>query len=368
MPTGQYAFRFSAEPPDATLNGWANVGLPYDQDNAAQKTISASKVEYDASFPFLVSKTKGWRDADPSLDDDELKRGDNPIYFNSTGWEDRSIVEKRNATGLPLQTRQAISETNVLNRYTAFFYEGLAPNLVGTVDNAVWDDAAILTGENAPNGTLDPEGRWTPSDGYASSPISDKAHSGRWGIRVIDNPGVIANIYLRGGATLTTDYVVSAWILCETANKPQVSIQRFKKNGTGVTALNTITITDPVGQTFASNKWQRYELRVTVAQLKGAENLFATLNSGDYIKIKIGSGPTASDGRKAHLDDIVCRPAGTTFSLAAYDAHRWPTHAMDNSHFMKFFEYDAFGNPTGVRDDRFRIYSSQATHNPGEND
>ena len=366
LPIGSYAFRFDTEPPDATLNAWSDPTLIYNLDNADAKTVSAAKTEYDATFPFLVSKTRGWRDADPTLTDEELKIGDDPIYANAANWEDHDIVEKRSATGLPLQIRHALSETNGLNRYTSYFYEGLAPFLIGTVENAVWDEAAILSGENQLNGSMDPEGRWTLTTGTAATSWSDKAHTGRWGIKITDNPGVFTKVKLRGGSTLTNDYVISAWVLAETANKPIITISRYQKNGSA--PLETFPISDPTGQTFSANKWQRYEKRLTVAQLKGSQNIFGTLNSGDYLLITLGTGSTTGDGRKVHLDDIVCRPANSVYSLTGFDKWHRPIHATNNENFTRSFEYDVFGRATGARDDRFRMYSEQSAHAVGEND
>ena len=364
LPIGSYAFRFGTEPPDATLNGWTDPSMVYNQDNADAKTLSASKKEYDAVFPFLVSKTRAWRDADPTLTDDELKIGDDPIYSGAANWEDRDIVEKRSATGLPLQVRHALSELNGLNRYTANYYEGLSPFPVGTVDNAVWVEAAILMGENYLNGTMDPEGRWLLTTGTASTSKSDKAHTGRWGVKITDNIGVYTKVKLRGASTLTNDYVVSAWILSETSNKPTIRIYRYQANGS--TPLDSFVVNDPVGQTFTTNKWQRYEKKLTVSQLKGSQNLFGALNSGDYLLITFGTGATT--GRTVDVDDIVCRPANSVFSLTAFDKWHRPIHATGNDHLTRSIEYDIFGNATGMRDDKFRIYSEQSAHAVGEND
>jgi YD repeat-containing protein len=187
-------------------------------------------------------------------------------------------------------------------------------------------------------------------------------------LEVTDNPGVTANLTLSGGPGMQSDYVISAWVYAFTGNHPVITVQRFQNTAAGANALNTFTLSDPAGQTFASKKWQRYELRLTPSQLRGSENLFATLNSGDYLQVKIGTGSAVGDGRKVDIDDIVCRPASAAFALSAYDLQGRLIHSTDTYHVVHTHEYDTFGNLSVSRDDRFRYYRSAATHAIGEND
>ena len=148
---GQTTYRFGTEPSDAALENWSLVGQPFTNDNANQKAVSASEVEFDNAYPHMVKKQKAWREADPTLIDDELKRGVNPIHNRSEGWEDRMVTDKWNRFGQPLETRTIL--TPLKDRKTAFFYEGRSSLPVGTVENAFLEDAAILTAEN---GNCDP--------------------------------------------------------------------------------------------------------------------------------------------------------------------------------------------------------------------
>jgi YD repeat-containing protein len=293
-----------------------------------------------------------------TLDDDELKRGVDPIYLNSNGWEDRDVVEKRNAIGMPTQTRKVLSEAFGLSRYTSYFYEGRRPSLIGTIDNAPLEDVAVLTAEFGPGASLDPNGPWSWQGGVGA--ISPKSHSGRYSLKLVRNPGLAIDIKLKGGAPLQYDYIVSAWIYSESA-VPSLKVQRFKNGGTAYDVFQTAT---PVGQVFVAKRWQRYQVRVTAAQLAGAENLFSTVNSGDYLTVSIG----ASAATGIHVDDIVCRPSNTTVGLTAYNAKGQVTQAIDNNDLMTTFEYDAFGNLSATKDDVFRSYMSQSIHLPGEND
>ena len=347
LSTGSYAFRFDTEPSDANLDGWTDFTIPYNKDGAATKTISAGKVEYDATFPYLPKKNKVWRDADPTLDDDELKRGVDPIYSNGMGWEDRNVVEKRNGYGQPTETRVVLSESPAVSRYTANFYEGSRSMLAGTVDNCYLEDALVMTSENGG---------------------SSVSHTGKYGMALSAGPTVVGQVNLRGGSTLVNDYVVSVWMQSITTTHPVLTIKRFQKvivNGVATYQEKgtPFTVSDPIGPTFATGKWQRYEKRLTVAQLKGSENLFATIGSGDYLQI-ILSVPSGS----AYADNVLARPVASIATLNAYDFMGRLIHTIDNNHFLKSIDYDAFGRVSAVRDDRHRIYSSQATHNPGEND
>jgi YD repeat-containing protein len=358
LPTASYNFRFAAEPPDATLNGWSNSALVYNQDNAIQKTLAASKQEYDPVFPYEIQKTKVWRDVDLTLDDDELKRGVDPIYLNSNGWEERDVVEKRNAVGLPTQTRKVLSEGTGLSRYTSYFYEGPRPFLVGVVDNAPLEDVGVMTAEFGPGLFLDANGPWAFQG--SGNGVSYKAHSGRRGLKLVTNPGLSIDIKLKGGAPLQYDYIVSAWIYIESGS-PLITVQRFKNGGTAYDIFQTAT---PVGQVIAAKKWQRYQVRVTAAQLAGSQNLFATVNSGDFLRISFGA--TAAAG--IHVDDIVCRPSNTTMGLSVYNAKGQITESINNDNLVTTYEYDAFGKLSATKDDLNRSYMSQTTHLPGEND
>jgi YD repeat-containing protein len=358
LPMANYGFRFATEPPDATLNGWSNAALAYNQDNASQKTISASKQEFDPAFPFSVNKSKAWRDIDLTLDDDELKRGVDPIYINSIGWEDRDVVDIRNAIGMVKQTRKVLSESANLNRYTSYFYEGRDSSLIATIDNAPLSDVAAMTAEFGPGMSLDPNSPWKWQG--TGGTISFKSHSGRYSLKLTSNPGLSTNIKLRGGAPLQYDYIVSAWIYGESA-AASLKVQRFTSGGA---AKDFVQTTAPAGQAFVAKRWQRYEVRVTAAQLAGSENLFATVNSGDYLTVTIG----ASAATGVHVDDIVCRPSNTTMAMTAYNAKGQVTQSIDDNNLMTNFEYDSFGNLSASKDDQHRSYMSHTTHLPGEND
>ena len=51
-------------------------------------------------------------------------------------------------------------------------------------------------------------------------------------------------------------------------------------------------------------------MKITHAQLRGSQNLFAGETSNDYLRVRIGTGnPLSIPTRVVYVDDIVCRPA-----------------------------------------------------------
>lgn len=364
-PSGEFAFRFTTEPPDATLASWTQTNTPYSNDQAAQKTLSAWKVDFDPTFPYEVRTSKVWRDVDPTLTDAQLKTGKDPVYNHNYGWEDRTVVEQRNTLGQPTEIRQILGTAAGMSKRTAFFYEAVGSRLVATISNSHLDDAAVLTAENGIIGVLDQSNpsRWTSS---GTSFSFTNPHTGRASFRVVDNYGLTTNLRLKGVAGQGYDYIVSAWIYGDNANKPTMTVTRFRANGS---ELNTWTTQNPASGSYAEKQWQRYEIKITNAQLKGSENLFGTETSGDYLTVKIGTGAPASNSQRiVYVDNIACRSTHSGLSMSAYDGRGQLTHIIDNDNLLTTYEYDLFGNMTSSKDEQFRTYSNQASHIPGEND
>lgn len=366
-PFASYQFKFSFEPSETVFETCPSPDLLYYLNGASSHAISATEQQFDPAFPYKTKAVKVWRDDDPTLTDTDLKNGTDPVFLLGTGMETRKTVEKRNAYGQPLESRVILSETKNLFRPTAYFYETKSSLPVATVENSMLDDAAVLTAENgnvSGLATHDWEGRWTKADaGYSSI----QTHTGRYSIKVVDAQGPTTSIVLKGVNTQGYGYIVSAWIYCEANYAPTLSVGRFRAGST--TALSTTSIQAPVGEAFAVGKWQRYEIQLTNAQLKGAENLFSNSNIADYLKISVGMGNSAENtGRICYVDDITCRPSNSTLALTAYDLNGRAISSTNNSNLTSIVEYDLFGNPSGNRDDKFRTFSSQATHFPGEND
>jgi YD repeat-containing protein len=364
---GSTIYRFTIEPVDAVLNAWINADQAFSVNNTTEKTVSAWESELDATFPHRMKKQKTWRDTDPSLSDAALKTGVEPVFLRSEGWEDRQIIDKWNKVGQPLETRTILSSSPLVERRTALFYEGRSSLPVAVVENSYVEDAAVLTAENGnlslTAGKHDWEDRWSAADaGYSS----DFAHTGRWSIKVVDNYGPTIDLKLKAVATQGYDYVVSAWVYCENPIKPVITAQLFNAANSSFTTYIT---QDPVGETFTNKRWQRYEIKITNVQLRVSGSLFATETSGDYLRVRVGTGsPGVSSTRIEYVDDIICRPSQSLATLKAYNDRGQFIQQTTNDHVTSTLEYDFFGNVSAVKDDEGRSFTSTAGHQLGEND
>jgi YD repeat-containing protein len=363
---GKVSFNLPQQPTDAELEAWENPDMIYSNNDADQHMMGATWREFDGAFPYMLRKERVWKDADATLTDDELKMGVEPLRAN-TGWLDAVLNGSFNRYGQPRSVKAILNESAGLEQRKALFYEGRRSLNVGTVENAYLEDAAILTAENGNMSMAthdgEDEARWSKADAGYSSQF---AHTGRWSIYVSDNYGPTINLKLKGLAEQNYDYIISAWIYCNQNIKPILSAQRFRANNSG---LNTLYKSDPADELWKNKRWQRYEIRIPAADLRGPENLFATANSGDYLRVRIGTGTSVgSSSRSVYVDDIVCKPSTANHSLQAYDADGRVTHETDNDNIVTRFEYDLYGNPSAVKDDEYRAISGNGLHYPGEND
>jgi YD repeat-containing protein len=363
---GKVAFNLPQEPSDADLDAWENPDMIFSTNGADQHMIGATWKEFSSGYPFMTDKEKVWKDADATLTDDELKTGVDPLRSN-TGWLDAVHYEAFNRYGQPRSEKAILNENVGLEQRKALFYEGRRSLNVGTIENAYLEDAAVLTAENGNMNMAthdgEDEARWSKADAGYSNQI---AHTGRWSIHVVDNYGPTINLKLKGLAEQGYDYVISAWVYSDNSTQPIITAQRFRANNT---PLSTFFKGDPADETFKTKRWQRYELRIPAADLRGSENLFATTNSGDYLRVRIGTGsPGVGASRSIYVDDIVCKPSTARYTLRAFDAEGRVTHETNNDNLVTRFDYDIFGNQSTVKDDEYRGMSENAIHYPGEND
>ena len=368
MPIGKALFKFGQEPPDAILATQTTPDQIYTNDGADQKLVSGWEQDLDPTWLFEPITKRGWRDLGLTLSDTDLKKGKDPVFDRGIGWEDKSTIEKRNEYGQPLQTKTILNDAGLGTR-TANFYEGRGSIIVGSVGNAYLEDAAVLTAENGNVSGLskhDMEGRWSKADNGAYAYLS---HTGRYSIKVVDNWGPNVDLKLQGVAEQGYDYVISAWILCPNNTPPTIRVERYVS---GSTTPQIFPKSLPVGGTFTVNTWQRYELTLTNADIRGTNGKFPSPNTTDYLRVYVGFGAAPSNPvnttRAAYVDDITCRPSNSILALTAYDERGKPTSETNNNHVTRFLEYDVFGSLAAVRDDKQRIFSSQATHFAGEND
>ncbi|MDB5048795.1 MAG: hypothetical protein JWO30_1866 [Fibrobacteres bacterium] len=386
VPFAEATFRFANEPTDASLASWSNPDMPYSDNGALLKAISAKEIDFDPLYPFKIFKTKIWRDRDPTLTNDELKLGTNPIHSlsNGTSLEVRESVEKRDEYGSPTEIRQILDEAETLEKRKALFYEGLASKPVAVVDNTYNEDAAVLTGENAGVAGLqsyDSEGRWPLQPDIFTLGIrtggityaTDHAHSGRYGLAVTNIAGLSTDLMLKGVAAQGYDYVISAWMYVKDpvsplSLQPTLTVERHSANGAIVEALPPLH--DPIGQPFHYGQWQRYEFKLTNSDIRGPHNLFASAGSGDFLRVRIGAEDNffLQFWRTVYVDDVVCRPSKSIATLQTYDTRGNPSSLTNNDQIMTTFEYDIFGNLAGIRDDKDLMFKMTSKHLPGEND
>lgn len=385
MPFGQATFKFTSEPSDATLETWADPSEKYNSGQNDQQVIANQKLEFDSNYPFLVSTTKVWRDKDVTLTDADLKKGEDPIYFADGGIEDANSVTRRTEYGQPNETWTIFNDDHTAAVPQATFYEGRASLLSGKIVNAYLDDASILTGESgAVTGlqSYDLDGRWPLQPGSPNNLnqavifSKDDAHTGEYSFCVQNHPGLTTDLKLKGVWGQGYDYSISTWIYVKSPGSsdpslqyhPVISVQRFKGDGSYHETLPAVQ--DPVGAGFVYDKWQRYEFKITNSQLKGAQNLFANPNNGDFIRIQIGTGASlpGSAYKKIYVDDILCKPTSSYMSMFTYDEKGHLTTSTTNDFLTFAFDYDIFGNRAASRDDKGRIFNMTSAHFAGEND
>lgn len=332
-----------------------------------QYAISGTSVSYDPVFLFKPNQTLQWRDRDEALTDADLRQGITPVYNLAQGAFAASEITRRNALGLVQE--MAIHKGGGIKRYSSTFYEGGGSLPVGIVNNAKWNNCAILTAENAfvvqlpsPIGRLDKDLRWeSPGVTYSASQI----HTGRYSYKVTDNFGPTTNLVLEDVRAENLDYVVSAWIYAETNNAPTLALQKRYPNGTPLGGEGESFLGSPVGEVFQPRKWQRWEKVITHAELI-ANSYFDT--RADWLRVFIGTGaPSASPEKVIYVDDVVCRPRNSTFSLTAYDMRRQPTQTTNTHHLTISTEYGQKGTASAHRDERGRIINLMGYNKLGEN-
>lgn len=386
LPFAGATFRFANEPLDISLASWPSPDLPYSDNGALLKAVSAKEIDFDPLYPFKVYKTKVWRDRDPTLTNDELKLGTSPIHDLSNGnsLEERESIEKRDAYGKPIEIKHILNATG-LEKREVFFYEGLASMPAAVVDNTFYEDAAVLTAENGSvlgATSYDSEGRWplqpdVTSLGFRTGGIAFAAntmHSGRYSLGIVNMSGLTTDLKLKGVSSQGYDYIVSAWINTIKPSsplpdyKPTIAVERHSADGSVVETLPALQ--DPVGEPFQYGKWQRYEFRLTNSLIRGPHNLFATPTSGDFLRVKIGTEDNFGFEiwRAIYVDDVVCKPSQAIATVSTYDSRGNPLSVTNNDNITSTFEYDILGNLAGTKDDKHLMFNMTSRHFPGEND
>ncbi|MDB5050108.1 MAG: hypothetical protein JWO30_3179 [Fibrobacteres bacterium] len=358
LPKETYSYVLSSEPVNAVLDTLKDKS--YDSLNA----VAGSKVEYSSTFPYRNDKDSIWRDVDESFTDDSLRKGSEPVYNLKQNWLPRSLITLRDSLNLPqeIETVKDTQATALGASFSSTFYEGKYSLPIGTISNAKLKNCSILTAEN---GTLvgltthDFEGRW--ESGADSGFSSKKAHTGDYSIKVKDNYGPTTNIFLQDVRTLGFDYVISAWIYAESGVTPVMTVERCNSSGASIDSYTGSVI----GGVIHRRQWQRWEATVTNAQLI-AGSLFN--GNADFLRVWIGTGaPAGQSTRIVYVDDIICRPSISPFTMMTYDYRGLPSSTTDTQHLTHYSEQDFLGHGLVSREERFRSYSQSAEHRLGEN-
>jgi hypothetical protein len=324
------------------------------------KAIASVKNEYEAAAPFILRTDSLWRDADESLSDADLRAGKEPVLDLREGWVPKDQTSRRNAEFQPLEMKAFRGAAAPV--YTSVFYEGRRAEPAGKVFNSRLANCAVLLGENGDVPglpTLDWEGRWE-KPGTAFS--AEQAHTGNYSLKVTDDYGPTVNLFLDGARQEGWGFLASAWIFAGPGVNPVFRVERRTAAGILVDAFDG----SPVGGPKADRRWQRWEVRLTAAQL-AAGGLFD--GNADFLRIWAGTGAPAGDpARILYVDDIVLRPDRSDFALSTYNFQGKPTTKTDSHHLVNTFEYDFRGIVTATRDNRQRLLGQSARHELGEDD
>jgi hypothetical protein len=340
----------------------ANAAVPFNTTNA----VASSKVEYDPANPYFPLKNYMWRDAG-TLPDDQVQTGAEPTFDLNRNWLLASEITRRNPELQVEETRFVKSGATGGESFTSTFYEGRKQASVASIQNAQWPNCAVIMGENADVAglsSLDLDQRWSTSGvGYTTTVV----HTGRSAFKVTDNYGPTTTLTLQNVRRDGFGYLVSAWIYRPAGSTGGgLTVERWNAAGT---KLNTYTgsyiAEDPYDFSQTNGRWERWEVKLANADLI-AGGLFNGAN--DYLRVWIGTGaPTGNGFKVLYVDDVVCRPSNSTFSLRTFDYKGNVSSMTDTRHVPSFPDVDYAGNVVGVRDERGRMFTESSANLIGEN-
>jgi YD repeat-containing protein len=357
-----YDYPSGSKPSESTLNSSRTTALTVD-GGAGKYAVGYTEVDHDARFKYIPSKLYGWRDPGGTPSDESLKTGPVPNFQPGVNTFVAFEISKRDTLGQPLE---GFAEDGSGNRkYTSTFYEGRSALPVGVVKGARRDNASVLTAENGnvpqlfAMGKLDRERIWDkPGVTYDSLQV----HTGRYSFKVTDNFGPSGNLILKDVAAGGFGFIASAWIYGVNDRSPIFSVSRRRADNSELPEVRGA----PVGGAYVKGRWQRWEARLTHAELV-ANGLFAD-GAGDYLRFFFGNDSTgAGESQVMYVDDIVLRPDNTEFSLSAYNSRGQVIHTTDSHHRVLTTEYGEAGQPIATRDERGRIFSQGGYNKVGEN-
>ena len=147
-----------------------------------------------------------------------------------------------------------------------------------------------------------------------------------------------------GNLRANTEFEASAWYYDENSansttnpTKPGLSLK-----GTGCTE----SLTEAAG--VGSKKWSRIKVAFTCA------------NAAVNAKVCLYSSKGASNSSTIHFDELRVAPKAAFTTTFAYDAKGRMISSADPNEVATHYEYDAFGNLSGIRNDDGVLLSEQA--------
>jgi RHS repeat-associated protein len=341
-------------PDEASIGSLITAAL--DQPLSDTKAISDLRYEYSTNFEYLIDRAFGWRDEDQSLSRTELIGGTDPEFKLSENSFLKSEINRRNEFGQPTEISKVETQVPLNERrvYTTKVFEGRRSLPAAEFNNSRKENCDALLAENGDVfqiGGVDFDRAWQTDQVEFHS---DKVHTGKFSFAAKTSYALVRDFFLRDVRQEKFGFVVSAWFYVPTGASPYFFLDRRASFGNlvpGGTAVGA-----PVGGAILYNQWQRWEAVIPYEDLI-AGNLF----NGDlanHVRVHLGM----YSGTEVYIDDIVCRPSNSTFSLYTYNEDGAPTSSTDINYVTKYFEYDYMMRNTGSRDENFWFGKERSFH------
>jgi hypothetical protein len=341
-------------PDEASIGSLSTAAL--DQPLNDTRAISDLRYEYNTNFEFLIDRAFGWRDEDQSLSRTELISGTDPEFKISENSFLKSEITRRNEFGQPTEISKVETDAPLNERriYTTKIFEGRRSLPVVEFDNSRKENCDALLAENGnvfQIGGVDFDHAWQTNQVEFNS---DMVHTGRFSFVAKTSYALVRDFFLRDVRQEKFGFVVSAWFYVPTGANPYFYLDRRSSAENPVPGGTAVGA--PVGGITLYNQWQRWEAIIPYDELISG-NLF----NGDlanHVRVHLGM----YSGTEVYIDDIVCRPNNSTFSLYTYNEDGALTSSTDANHVSKYPQYDYMMRSTGTRDENFWLGKEYSLH------
>lgn len=320
-----------------------------------KSVVGAVKYVYDVEWPNAVNIEYKWNPLNTSL---------KPGSLDNLGFIPQKEVVSRNKYGQVEELRQ---RTISGMRSSCTIREGLRHLPTVEFRGAACSDVAAATGEHE-NITLrsDEFDLSLLDNGWEmvkASLDSNQVFDGLYSYSVFAGYGPTKNIPIKEINVYKYDYVVSAYIYA-VDDKPALTVEIRQANGN---VVGTKITRDPVHELFQKKRWQRYEVVLSFDELTKSGLVFKDMNSEDYLRIWVGSGPNGNELNRIYVDDIVAYPSSSTFELNSYNRLGQKISSLNSNFVRNEVVYDKNHKQRTIRDGMGRIFNDQARHLLGEN-